>query len=93
MKKSRNAFRVSLCPDFPVVLSISKLSFLWWTAASLWLSKIGQVKRDSRASLIQFDRTAGCAEFDPLMKREQRCSCSPFKSSSCDCVVAIFVLS
>lgn len=39
--------------------------------ASPWLSKIGQVKRDSGASLIQFDRTAGYSEFDLLISREQ----------------------
>lgn len=70
----KNVHRVSLAPFsfFLAALSISVLSFLCWLAASLWLSKIGQVKRDSRASLIQFDRTAGCWEFDRLIKREQR---------------------
>lgn len=57
---------------FHFVLSISKLPFLCWPATSLWLSKIGQVKRDSGASLIQFDGTAGCSEFDQPVEQEQR---------------------
>lgn len=74
-----------------VVLSISELSFRGWLAASLWLSKIGQVKQDSGASLIQFDGTTGYSEFDPFIKWEQRRNCTPsFKSSSralrCCCI-------
>ncbi len=74
---TKNVHHVSLCPFFFfLVLTISKLCCLCWPTASLWLSKIGQVKRDSRASLIQFDRTAGCSEFDQLIKWEQR-NCPP----------------
>lgn len=45
-------FFFSSCPLYRLPLLAS--------FASPWLSKIGQVKRDSGASLIQFDKTAGC---------------------------------
>lgn len=46
----------------------SLLCSLCWLAASLWLSKIGQVEWDSGASLVQFDSAAGRAESDRLIK-------------------------
>lgn len=78
-------------PVFLDVLQISKLCSLNQLAASLWLSEIGQVRRDSGASLIPAPQSCGLLrvwpELHPILRSSSWvCNVDAFVSlCSCGC--------